>query len=105
MIYDRLPSPKQIQTLVQVWKQLSFVAHGLLWRDRRRRKLKTATRLSRPRARLFSTGQPEKRREQALRKQKLWGGQSGEQKCPTQVNSVHLGTFTPISKLSRRLKR
>jgi len=22
MIYDRLPSPKQIQTLVQVWKQL-----------------------------------------------------------------------------------
>ena len=22
MIYDRLPSPKQMQTLVQVWKQL-----------------------------------------------------------------------------------
>jgi hypothetical protein len=22
LIYDRLPSPKQIQTLVQVWKQL-----------------------------------------------------------------------------------
>ena len=22
MLYDRLPSPKQIQTLVQVWKQL-----------------------------------------------------------------------------------
>ena len=22
MVYDRLPSPKQIQTLVQVWKQL-----------------------------------------------------------------------------------
>lgn len=22
MVYDRLPSPKQVQTLVQVWKQL-----------------------------------------------------------------------------------
>jgi hypothetical protein len=40
-----------------------------------------------------------------VRRSQNIGEQSGEQKCPTQVNSTHLGTFTPTRKLLRRLKR